>query len=323
MTAETTAQRVLTWAAAPAGPPPEGPLWSTRLLAAPQPATLALVCDLAAGTSARLGAGAPPFGDQSPVGAGAVLLAAAAGGRRQLGPARRLAEALPPSRPLRTRPDQACWPDLVARHGLVAAVLARWPGLAQAPSRQPQGSSPRAPSGGDIAAADPADEPLTEVLLRMSPLTTLLHRPARQRLTGGTTGDQVEAAAALLERPRGLAVLAAGLAAWPGEADILRWRAELLDRLSRSHQDLLLDTYTMARLRHGTDWDRRLQWARRMLSMPGPPDPLAIATLQFWVPLARLRQRRVPLPDARPLLVGYLPALELVRHYRLLATGAS
>jgi FtsH ternary system domain X1 len=303
MSAQTTAQRVLAWAVAPDGPPPVGALWEAGQLAAPDPATIALAGELTRVTGARLGAGVPPFADQDAVGVGVVLLAAAAGGRGQPDLAQRLALALPPARPIRARPAEARWCDLVARHGLVAAVLAKLPPASR--------------------SSEPAGEPIGETLLGASPLTAVLHRPVLRRLAAGTTGDEVEAAAALVRRPRGHAVLSAALSAWNSDPAVLGWRVELLDRLAAEHGDLVLDTYTLARLRHGADWDERLSWARRTLSGSGPPDPLAVATVRFWVPLARLRQRGTALADVRPLLTGYRHALQLVGYYRLLTTGAA
>jgi hypothetical protein len=302
MTAQVTAQRVLAWAVRPAGLPPEGPLWEAGRLAEPEPATVALVAELARATAARLGAGTPPFADHSPIGAGPVLLAAAVGGRQQAGSARQLAEALPAARPARMRSAQACWPDLIARHGLAACAVA---------------------SRGAPGVYSPVTGDLVETLLRMSPLTATFYRPPLSRLSTGATGDEVEAAAALVGRPRGQAVLAAALANWVPEQAVLDWRVELLDRLAHDFAALVLDTYALARLRHGADWDLRVAWARKALLTPGPADPLAISTIRFWVPLARLSQRGVRLPDARPLMVGYRPALELVRHYRLLTAGAA
>jgi hypothetical protein len=313
VTAQATARRVLAWAAQPAGRLPEGPLWEAAGLARPDPATLVLAAELIRAAAARLGAGAPPFADRQPVGAGPVLLAAAIGGRRQPGPARRLVEMLPATRPARARPEQACWSDLVARHALVSAALVS----AALAGSAPAGSVPASAGPGGLL-----DEPLTETLLRASPLTAVLHRPNRQRLAAQTTGDEVEAAAALLERPRGLAVLTASLAAWSSDTAVLDWRVALLSRLGQDYPALVLDTYAAARLRHGADWDLRLRWARRALTTPGAPDPLAMATIRFWVPLARIRRAGVRLADARPLLTGHRPALELVHRFRFLTEGA-
>jgi hypothetical protein len=307
VTAQTTAQRVLAWAAEPIGQPPEGPLWELSGLANPDPRTLGLVAELVRVTAAKLGAGAPAFADPSPIGAGPVLLATAIGGRRQAAAAGRLAQAMPALRPSGARPGDARWPDLVARHGLAVALLRASP-----------------PSGPAQASRDgPAAEPLTEILLRMSPLTAIVHRPAWRRIAADATGDEIEFAAMLATRPRGPAVLAAAMAGWSPDAAVLDWRIDLLDRLGHDSPALILDTCTVARLRHGAEWDDRLRWARRQLSRPGPPDPLAIATIRYWSPLARLRQRGVSLPDARPLLTGYREALRLVRQHRLLTAGAA
>lgn len=291
MNARTTALRVLEWAAEPRGPVPDGPLWELGELARPDTVVLRAVGELARRTAASLGAGVPPFGDTGPVGVGSALLAAAVGGRRQSGHCLRLAEVLAPPRPRGDRP--AHWYDLVARHGLVAAVLAAW--------ARPVPGEPEA---------------LPETLLRMSPLTAILHRPPQRRRTA-----EVAAAAALIERPHGHHVLAAGLAPWSSEHTVLRWRAELLTRLDRP--ELTLDTYTLARLRHGADWDRRLRWARRQLGMPGSPDPLAIETVRFWAPLHILLQRGIALADERPLLTGHRGALRLIRQFRLTTAGAA
>ncbi len=322
MTAETTAQRVLSWATEPSGPLPNGPLWETGRLARPEAATLTLACELARATAAALGAGAPPFGDENAIGAGAVLLAAAIGGRRQPGAARRLAEAIPAARPVRSRPDAACWYDLISRHGVVAAVLEALPVSGTSPAGLREGGRDTRAGTDDADGIGTENEPLTETLLRMSPLTAVLHRPALRLLEANTTGNEVEAAAALAARPRGAAVLTAALACWSPRPAVLNWRTDLLARLGRDNPDLILDTVTLARLRYGDDWDLRLRWARRRLGMPGPPDPLAIATARFWVPLARLSQRDPTLPDARPLLAGYRFALDLVRRLRLTTAGA-
>lgn len=294
MNAELTARRVLTWAISPVGPPPNGSLREAAALASPEPATRELVGELARRTAARMGAGAPPFGDPAPIGCGAVLLAAAVGGRQQPGQARQLAEAVRPARTGRS----AGWYDLVARHGLVDAVL----------------SAP-------LEAAKADQEPLAETLLEASTLSAILHRPPLRRLTARTTATEVTAAEALLGLPRGPEVLAAGLAPWSSQHTVLAWRLELLTRLAPDYPDLLLDTYTLARLRHGPDWDLRLTWARRQLSLPGPPDRLAIATAAFWSPLARFVQRGTLLSGVRPLLDGHQPALQLVQRHRLTTTG--
>ena len=324
MTAEDTARRVLRWATRGGGPLPEGALWNAAGLAAPGSETLALIADLARMTAARLGVGAPPFGDVNSVSLGAVLLAAAAGGQwQQPQRARALAQALPPSRPRRARPDEARWYDLIARHGVVSAVLAAASPDVASSRDAPNGLTAIRPRPA-ATAANPTntDEPLTETLLRMSPVTAVLCRPPLSKIEAGTTAEETEAAAVLASQPRGLRVIAAALSRWCPDAAALTWRYELLTSLGDGNPDVMLDTYTMARLRYGDDWDTRLTWARRTLSSSGPPDPLAIATVRFWVPLARQHLRGVRLADVRPLLTGYRHALQLVGYYRLHATGA-
>jgi hypothetical protein len=314
LNAEQTARQVLAWAAQPSGPLPVGSLNETGRLIEPMASTLTLLGDLTLSTAAMLGADTSAFGDENPVGAGAVLLAAAVGGRRQPGPARQLALALPPTRPQRMQPQRACWRDLIARHGVVAPAL---PAL-EAPAVP---AAAQASSGTDAEVA--VDEPLAETLLRMSLLTAVLYRPPAARMAADTTADEVEVAAALTERPRGPEVLAAAMSRWAIEPAVLNWRMNLLDRLGVSHPALLLDTYTLARLRHGADWDLRVRWARRRLSALGPPDQLALATARFWVPLARLAQRGMNLRQKRPLLTGHEAAVDLVHRHRLLTAGAA
>jgi hypothetical protein len=315
--ATATAARVLAWAAeaSPAGPVPAGPLWEAAQLARPPDSVRDAAVQLAQRTAARLGAGSPPFGSRERIGPGALFLAAAAGGRQQAGPAARLARAVPPAA---ARRDPGAWYDLVARHGVVAAVVTALDGA-------DSGTIP----GGPASSADPAQtaddgerEPLPEVLLDASPLTTVLYRPTLRALRSDTTGQAVTTAVALLSRPRGRAVLAAGLAGWTPLPHVLGWRAGLLSRFRHDHRDLLLDVYLTARTRHAADWDQRIAWAARQLSLHGAPDPLAIDTLRFWAPLAAI-ERDAPLSRLRPLLSGQDRALTLVRRFRLDQAGAA
>ncbi len=303
MNAETTARRVLAWAggrvpawagdsAGRPAPPPVGPLREANALARPAAATLTTLRELTRDTAARLGAGSPPFGDRAPVGLGALLLAAAIGGRAEPGPARALAEAAPAP-----RLSASGWADAVARHAVVMPTLS---------------------VGWAVSEADQTiDTELADALLRVSTLTAVLHRPPSDRLTADATATEVAAAVELLGRPRGRAVLTAALAVWSPDPAVLGWRTELLTRLSHDHPDVVLDTYLLARLRHGADWDRRLRGAARALSGVGLPDDLPVATAAFWVPLAALNQRDPELIRSRALLDGYRGALELVRRHRL------
>jgi FtsH ternary system domain X1 len=302
--AAATAAQVLTWAGEPSGPVPTGPLWDVAQLAGPPDAVRDAAVQLARRTAARLGAGAPPFGALHRIGPGALFLAAAAGGRKQPGPAALLARAVPPGTAVNRHPG--AWYDLVARHGVVGAVVTSLDGTED---RESPGTSAK-------AADDGEQEPLTELLLAASPLTAVLYRPTLRALRSDTTGQAVTTAVALLSRPRGQAVLAAELAGWTPLPHVLAWRASLLTRLRHQHPDLLLDVYFTARTRHAPEWDKRVSWAARQLGLHRVADPLAIATIRFWAPLAAM-ERDAPLSRLRPLLSGQDRALTLVRRFRL------
>ncbi|MFF7352088.1 MULTISPECIES: hypothetical protein [Streptomyces] len=145
MTAVDTALRVLSWAtAADGGPaarpaPPEGELTLPQELAAPPPDVTAAVVRLAAQSAARLRLDALASRERRPVGAGALLLAAAVGARSQAQLAAEAVRAVPPARSL--------W-DVLAHHTVVAPALPH--------------------------IADPA---LAGRLRAASPLTALLDRP--------------------------------------------------------------------------------------------------------------------------------------------------
>jgi FtsH ternary system-associated peptide len=330
MTAADTATRVLRWAAGPTGTLPTGPLWEPASLASPPAAAADAAARLARRTAALLGAGAPPFGARNRIGLGVVFLAAAIGGRQQAGAAALLARAVP-IRAGGPQPDLDPWYDLVARHGLVSAALAELerPGAAALPSRPPAPGPGQRPAvaGGP---ADPEPEPpLAELLLDASPLTAVLHRPSQRAITSDTTGHAVNTAVALLSRPRGQRVLAHRLAACSPLTAVLTWRADLLARLRHDHQELLLDVYLVARTRFGAEWDERVAWAGWQfgaLGRRGAPatlDPLALATLRFWAPLAAVERAAGPLAGLRPLLTGHDRALRLVRSFHLDLAGAA
>lgn len=317
MNAETTAYRVLIWAITvtgpapadgedPATPPlPSGPLRAARALAQPAEETITALAELARRTAARLGAGAPPFGDPSPIGLGGLLLAAAIGGRAQPGPARLIAEAVAAPRLTSAARSTAGWSDALARHALVAATLTD------------------TKAAGTKAAGTEA-EPLLETLLRCSPLTAVLHRPAATTLAAEATAAEVDTALGLLARPRGAAVLHAALSRWSPDPAVLRWRADLLTRLAHPHPEFVIDTYVTARLRHGAEWDRHIRDAARTLSRVGRPDELSLATARYWLPLSALRRRDPDLLRARPLLAGYQYAVRLVEgRHRVSIAGAA
>ncbi|MER6025699.1 hypothetical protein [Streptomyces sp. NPDC001851] len=120
MTAVDTALRVLLWStAADAGAatrpaPPEGELALPQELAAPPPDVSAAVVRLAAQSAARLRLDALAARERRPVGAGALLLAAAVGARAQGQLAAETVRAVPPARSL--------W-DVLAHHAVVAPAL--------------------------------------------------------------------------------------------------------------------------------------------------------------------------------------------------------
>jgi hypothetical protein len=316
--AESTAVRVLRWAGAnlfstapPA--PPLGPLFRPRSLLSPGEATVAALSELLRDTAARLGAGWPPFGDSGQPGLGALFLAAAIGGWEEEKAAVLLAEAIRPPQLVPEGNPPGTWAECFARHAVVAPMM-----FAPVFKRYDSDDVLKNPK-----KAAEREEQLTELLLRMSPLTSVLHRPALRT----TRGDAAEAAAAtvLLARPRSTRLLQSALSQWSADVAVLKWRAELLQRfaLSTSAQQraAAVDTYVMARLRHGPEWDRRLASATAMLSKRGKPDEGAIATVRYWAPLRTICDNDLDLIRARPYLTGYEPVLRLVRRHRLTATG--
>ncbi|KOV61832.1 hypothetical protein ADK64_25515 [Streptomyces sp. MMG1121] len=96
-------------------PPPEGELTDPQQLAVPPADVSAAVVRLAAQSAARLRLDALASGERRPVGAGALLLAAAVGGRAQALLAAETVRAVPPARSL--------W-DVLAHHAVVAPALA-------------------------------------------------------------------------------------------------------------------------------------------------------------------------------------------------------
>jgi hypothetical protein len=122
MTAESTALRIVRWAAGDMSQMlPEGDLAEAVGLAEPDPATLLWIGRLAAITAARLRLDPPPLGDAGPPGRLALVLAAAIGARNSGDRAGTLLQAV-------RRPQRPA--DLLAHHGLVAPAAARLPALA-------------------------------------------------------------------------------------------------------------------------------------------------------------------------------------------------
>jgi hypothetical protein len=177
-----------------------------------------------------------------------------------------------------------------------------------------------------LGAPSPDTEPFAETVLRLSPLTSVLHRPTLAALDRGAAAETA-AAAALLSRPRGAEVLRTALARWCADPEVLRWRTDLLARFALpqepSRRDVALDTYVTARLRHGAAWDERLRAAARGLAGRGAPAAVHIATARYWAPLAALWRTDPDLVRSRPYLTGCEAALALVQRYGLPATGAA
>jgi hypothetical protein len=236
--------------------------------------------------------------------------------------ARRLAEAARRDYPSRRDPQSARWYDAFARHAVVAPAVLEL--AAEREAHIPLRTSTRPAAGAvtPVGEEHPEPEPLAEVLLGLSPLTAVLHRPPLRRLKGEATAAERGTAAALLAHPRGRELLISGLCRWTADPDTLLWRGELLTVLDAEDRELMLDVYAAARLRHGADWDARIHRAGRMLAARGPADRLALATVRLWVPLARKARYGVALGPARPLMKGYEPVLSLIRTYDLTRAGA-
>jgi hypothetical protein len=159
---------------------------------------------------------------------------------------------------------------------------------------------------------------MTQVLLRASPLSAVLVRPA-----DGHTERATEVALGLLRRPRGSDLLASVLSAWWPDADLLHWRSQLLSRVAASHPAFVAEVYAAARLRWTSEWNQRLSWAGRKIDstpVAQPPDDLAVATIRYWSAL-ETRQVRERL-RCSPVLAGYDDILALVRRHGLTAASA-
>lgn len=234
MTAVDTAVRVLLWStttdAGPAAPtaPPEGELTDPQDLAAPPPDVTAMLTGLAAQTAARLRLDALAAAERRPVGPGALLLAAAVGGRARPGLAAETVRAVPPARSL--------W-DVLTHHAVVAPAL---------------------PHIGDAVLAGRlrAASPLTALLDRPDPLgesaaenlledVLLTHPQGRRMIT--TVYCEVPASPAQ--------------ALWRG-----RLLDEL--RMSTSTRDLVIDVYEAALLRHAQRHLSLVRRARAALTAP-------------------------------------------------------
>jgi len=298
-----TARQVIEWAAHPRGFPPHGSLHAVRNLPRSKPTSQALQ-ELARATAARLGAGQPALGDNSCIGPGALFLAAAIGGRLQPELSARLAALVAP--PALRRATSAGWADALARHAVLAPALAA--SVPAGPASRPGLSEP--------AAGLALTGPVRDGLLRASPLSAVLFRPA-----DGERDLARDVALGLLARPHGTDVLATVLSRWHAETEVLTWRTRLLASIAASHPAEVIEVYAAARLCHGAEWDRRITAADAALAAgTGEPDALALATIQYWAPF-RARQVLDRL-GRRPLLRGYESVLPMIQRYGLETVGA-
>jgi hypothetical protein len=248
---------VLEWARQPDGIPPDGSLAGVAGVPADTTAAAALR-ELTRSVAARIGAGQPAFGDPSPIGPGALLLATAIGGRLRHDVAARLAALVAP--PPLDRSSQAGWADALARHAVAGPALAAGISTgarpsARAGSRRPAFPAFPAGAGGSAGAARGAlsgvrpgvqpgagprlgalAETLADDLLRASPLSAVLIRPA-----GGQATYAADVALGMLARPRGPDVLATVLSECADDARVLAWRARLLARLAPSHASAVIE----------------------------------------------------------------------------------
>jgi len=252
-TAAETALRVLAWAARqqvtggrPAGEPPIGSARSPSGIAR-SPVVAADLRELTRTTAARLGAGHPVLGDETPITLGGAFIAAAVGVRERPEIARRLAALIRPA--AIGQQGAAGWADALARHAVAGPAVA---------------------CGGELADA----------WLAASPLTGVLARPAE-----GQSDRAADVALGLLSRPHGRQVFVAALAAFDPDPLVLAWRARLLSRIARSYPGVVVEVYTAARARYGGDWDRELASAGPRLAataLAGQPDERAVATVRYW-----------------------------------------
>jgi hypothetical protein len=307
MNAETTACAVLDWAIHPSGPLPHGPLDEVTRLAEPSEDTLARLRLLTRSCAARLGAGAPPFGDPGPIRADAILLAAAIGARARLEAARLLVNLVANTH-VGGYDQDGSWSEALARHAVVGCALPATPDLKKSTVDDEEGRVP-------------VDDPLVEALLGVSPLTRVLYRPPRQRLIADAIATEVDAAARLLARPAGRRVLVATLAAPVLDPAVLSWRHRLLSRLVHEHREFVLDVYEVARLHHASVWDGVLHTATRRLSGFRIRPRLPLALLQYWVPLAGIERSDPALLRDRPFLEGHRSVLTAIDRYGLLSRG--
>lgn len=275
MDALTTARSVLRWSLYPAGSPPLGSLAGVSALASPDDQTLTALRHLAGAAAARCGAGPEPLGDSSPIGLDAMLIASAIGGRSQATLSQSILGVVPR---LRLTRRSNGWAECLARHAVVF------------------------PAVGLAASAGGLSPDLADLLVELSPLTMVLHRPPESALaTARATASR------LLDRPRGTRVLVGALARPTTDAAVLTWRWRLLEQLRQERAATMLDVYGAARLWHAAAWDVRIQAAHQELSGRSRPSDLTIAILRYWLPLALLQRDEEREEGMAARIVGHIP----------------
>lgn len=147
------------------------------------------------------------------------------------------------------------------------------------------------------------DDALAEALRARSPLTGALDRPA---------AGAEDAALGLIDRwsaqPDGRRVMIRALAAPTDAAAVLRWRADVLDRVrltGKAGRAFVYEVYEAAVVLHRADTLARAASAERLLRSP-PPEAaaleVALALAAWWGPLWALRRSHGGEIKARPAL---------------------
>jgi hypothetical protein len=289
MSAIDTAQCVIDWAMTAhtqSVAPPIGDARGTEQLIRPPESLCKALGELTAIISARLRLGDPPLGDRRPVGVGNCILAVAIGMSAIPENGRILMTAVPWSQsPV----------DWVARHGIVFPAL---PFL--------------------------TDELIEDCLLQ-SPLTALLHRPAK-----GQDDQAIELLYFMLKNKDGKRSLTLHLAQPTQDRHVRDFRYQLLDRLRLGEiheQDFVLDVYEAMMIHHETHVMHQIKDARAVFTTPDKAsDEIqlqeALSVASFWGPLWAIERSNVDALRARRYLgYAYRQGLALYQIARKLTGG--
>jgi hypothetical protein len=288
MSSMDTALRVLAWAAAPDGPPPEGDPAALHVMADPPPALLQAQRDLLAVAAARFGFQSPLLADPRPATAYAGILALAIGVRHWEQFPRVLVDAAPACRSAA---------EFVLRHALVAPVLPH------------------------LAASLPA---LADDCVRVSPLTAAFDYP-RAGNEGDAQAVCATLRAHPQGRRALIMTLAtptpsAHVRRW--RTTLLdQWRAG-----SREDSDLMLDIYETTMVFHEDEALAQIQRAGAALADASAISNERLEDAQsvadWWGPLAVLERNDIARLRARTYLgYNYRPGLQLFRSIRRRVTA--